>query len=199
MNTMSDFDAYDMGENPLWEEARNHAEEELDSIRDDSIEAGTYANALQEATEAQFCRLLGLDDEDDEGPHLWTFVVDDDDQVVDAHDHGPAGQLLIEDPQLGPCCICGQFSVGIIAMPFTAPVPGTGWGCFKCHLPMNGAYATLCFEHSNQMDGGILKPGEITQVCDGYAADGKRIAISDYAHEPFDHDLRYHEDEVRSN
>lgn len=48
---------------------------------------------------------------------------------------------------LGPCCACGQESPevrNLIALHRPAPVPGTGWGCVVCGLPMNGALVAVC-------------------------------------------------------
>lgn len=45
----------------------------------------------------------------------------------------------------GPCCSCGRRdAMNIIQLVGRAPVPGTGWGCLVCDLPMDGAMAVLC-------------------------------------------------------
>ncbi len=52
-----------------------------------------------------------------------------------------------EPPDLGPCCACGKSGPdvrNIMMLHVRAPVPGTGWGCFACKLPLNGAVAVLC-------------------------------------------------------
>lgn len=98
-----------------------------------------------------------------------------------------------EAPDLGPCCNCGAIGDlvrNIITMPFTAPQPGTGWGCMQCGLPGNGAIVVLCDNCLESHQRGEFK---IVTVCDGLAYEGKRIAIKDYQYQIFKHDLRRHE------
>ena len=135
---------------------------------------------------------------DNEGdrPHLLPLASDED---GDEYIIGPAPDQL-QRFGLGPCCICGDWdTVGIVTMPITAPVPGTGWGCLVCDQPANGAYAVLCEKHSDQLDAGEIGYNDIQQVVYGWATRGQRIPISDYSHEEFGHDLRYHQGEVRTN
>jgi hypothetical protein len=72
---------------------------------------------------------------------------------------------------------------------FTAPQSGTGWGCFQCGLPMDGATAVLC-------DDCLEAEAEILFVIDGQPLDRKRLGI-DEAREraggrPFNHNLNMH-------
>lgn len=93
---------------------------------------------------------------------------------------------------LGPCCNCGctgDVVRNVITLHQTAPVPGTGWGCFQCGLPMDGAAAVLCdgcLEAVSRGDEGVK------MVVIGRPAAGKRIGVDDYEHQPFDHDPSKH-------
>jgi hypothetical protein len=54
-----------------------------------------------------------------------------------------------EPLDLGSCCICGKEdetvrNLGMLS--FRAPIPGTGWGCVQCGLPMDGAQVVICDE-----------------------------------------------------
>jgi hypothetical protein len=45
------------------------------------------------------------------------------------------------------CCACGQVKAPCRTIAFLgvkAPIPGTGWACFLCHLPPDGAVAVVC-------------------------------------------------------
>jgi len=53
----------------------------------------------------------------------------------------------IQTLDLGACCACGKEDVtvrNILALRQKAPVPGSGWGCVVCGLPMDGAMAVVC-------------------------------------------------------
>lgn len=86
--------------------------------------------------------------------------------------------------KLGPCCGCERDdksvrNIVMIARP--APVPGTGWGCVVCNLPMNGAIAVMC---DDCMDTGI----EPTFVCDGFPEKRGRARFDQCAPDVFEHD-----------
>lgn len=89
---------------------------------------------------------------------------------------------------LGPCCACGQKGPtvrNIIALGKRAPIPGTGWGCVQCVLPMDGAQAVAC-------DGCIETGAEIKEVAHGYLAEKGRMAITGLDQTPFKHDMTRH-------
>lgn len=53
----------------------------------------------------------------------------------------------IKTPFFGPCCSCGQTKEtvrNIVMLEQKATTPGSGWGCFQCGLPMEGAVAVIC-------------------------------------------------------
>lgn len=88
---------------------------------------------------------------------------------------------------LGPCCACeGSEGVrNVLMLPYRAPTPGHGWGCFQCGLPLDGAVAVIC-------DGCMRGQVEIKHVCTGRPAEGGRTSISLVKGHHFDHDLTRH-------
>ena len=50
-----------------------------------------------------------------------------------------------EVPNLGPCCHCGRTDDvrTIVMLSRRGPMPGCGWGCVVCGLPLDGAIAVL--------------------------------------------------------
>jgi hypothetical protein len=92
-----------------------------------------------------------------------------------------------DDIDLGKCCACqGTENVrNLIMHNKPAPVPGTGWGCVECHLPMDGAMSVVC-------DRCLESNAEITQVCMGWVKGKMRAPIHALRDEPFDHDRRLH-------
>lgn len=88
---------------------------------------------------------------------------------------------------LGPCCACEAPGPhpNIVALSYTAPQPGTGWGCVQCGLPPEGAVAVLC-------DGCVTFKRDIRFVVDGLPVDQQRVAVADYDAEPFNHDPAMH-------
>ena len=57
------------------------------------------------------------------------------------------------DDNYGNCCVCEEKITDALAnifqMDYKVPVPSgtnpeTGWGCFVCNLPMEGAVAVVC-------------------------------------------------------
>ena len=89
---------------------------------------------------------------------------------------------------LGTCCACGEkrpFVRNIAFLPFAAPVPGTGWGCFQCGLPTDGALAIIC-------DACVELEAKIRFVVVGLAAEGQRMPIDELKKRPFKHQMAYH-------
>jgi hypothetical protein len=81
----------------------------------------------------------------------------------------------IEATDFGPCCACGREGEGIqaqniIMLEQKAPTPGTGWACFQCGLPSDGAVSVVCDDCLN-----IGRP--IRFAIDGHAKDKKRVPI----------------------
>lgn len=93
---------------------------------------------------------------------------------------------------LGPCCACGKTGPTvrhIVALPYKAPQPGTGWGCSVCELPLDGAFAVVC-DHCMQ----VHTPLQF--VVDGLVADKGRVPI-DQVSKPFQHDNLRHAGEIK--
>lgn len=87
---------------------------------------------------------------------------------------------------LGPCCMCdGTESVNnVIMLSRRGAVPGHGWGCVVCSLPMDGAYAVLCDTclPKWQADNSLL-----TVACRGYPGKEGRILVAELPDGEFDH------------
>jgi hypothetical protein len=83
-----------------------------------------------------------------------------------------------EGPTLGPCCVCETTNGvhSIIMLGRRAALPGSGWGCFSCRLPNDGAFAVLCDACLERWkaDESILET-----ACRGVPATDGRIAIAD--------------------
>lgn len=60
-----------------------------------------------------------------------------------------------------------------------APIPGTGWGCVVCNLPLNGAIAMLCDKCVG------FQP---LFICRGEVTSGERCPIDELPQEKFGHD-----------
>lgn len=87
--------------------------------------------------------------------------------------------------ELGTCCICGGGEPrAIIMLGVKGEVPGHGWGCVVCNLPMDGASAVLCDECCEGWQSGAVK---LQWACRGYPAEDGRIAIDELT-EPHVHD-----------
>jgi hypothetical protein len=101
----------------------------------------------------------------------------------------PGDALLMEDREnLGTCCCCGGTAGvrNIMMLPFRAPVPGKGWGCCVCHLPMDGAFYVAC-------DRCLDRSAQPREVVSGYPKDGVRVSIDSLSSEPFEHRPGFHE------
>lgn len=95
-------------------------------------------------------------------------------------------------PNLGPCCMCeGPSACNLIMLSRHCAVPGHGWGCLECGLPLDGAYAVSCEACIIrwQQDNSLLTVG-----CRGWPGEG-RIPIAELPPGVFDHDLSRHADE----
>jgi hypothetical protein len=56
----------------------------------------------------------------------------------------------MDNPDLGPCCICEVESHrvrNIIMLDKEAPIPGRGWGCLACGLPLIGEFHHNVLKH----------------------------------------------------
>ena len=90
---------------------------------------------------------------------------------------------------LGPCCSCfGVIDVrNILCLEKRAPVPGTGWGCVVCNLPLDGALAVVC-------DACLEAESPIVCAVHGLPVEKGRCALSALT-EPFAHDMSKHQGE----
>lgn len=87
----------------------------------------------------------------------------------------------------GPCCACGAVGRPLncfVQINKKMPEPGTGWGCFICGLPMDGALAAICSECANA----LRAP---THIVVGFVHEGRRVPISDL-NEEFHHIEAHH-------
>lgn len=97
---------------------------------------------------------------------------------------------------LGLCCVCEARSArNVLTLPFRSMIPGHGWGCVVCDLPLNGAVAVLCDPCLDRYrdDETIL-----TRCCAGYPKQDGRVAVATLAADPFDHDMSRHPEEERA-
>jgi len=72
---------------------------------------------------------------------------------------------------LGTCCGCQQPIQGVphlIMLDIEAPIAGTGWGCYLCHLPNNGALAVVCNEC-------LISQSMLFEVIYGYPESKQRL------------------------
>lgn len=82
--------------------------------------------------------------------------------------------MQVKDVKLGSCCACGREDEtcrNIVMLSVRAPVPGAGWGCVVCGLPLDGAIAVLC-------DACMKAKREPKWVVYGMAASGERVLLS---------------------
>jgi hypothetical protein len=93
-----------------------------------------------------------------------------------------------DDENLGPCCCCGnpEGVRNIIMLDYQAAVPGTGWGCVQCGLPMNGASYVACDEC-------VAAEREPMEAVLGYSQGKRRELIKNvYARQRHAHDMTKH-------
>lgn len=103
-------------------------------------------------------------------------------------DDASAADFEDGNTSLGKCCLCANDAKVIICLPRRAPMPGKGWGCVVCNLPMDGAISVLCklcFEAWKVDPDGWAT---VISVCVGYPGDGGRMFLSDLPEIPFAHD-----------
>lgn len=89
-----------------------------------------------------------------------------------------------DEPDLGPCCACEKEDKtvrNIVMMDRRTSVPGTGWGCFVCGLPAEGASYVLC-------DSCLETGREPKYAICGYPVARKRVLISELPPGEFHHD-----------
>ncbi|RCJ34623.1 hypothetical protein A6769_22095 [Nostoc punctiforme NIES-2108] len=112
--------------------------------------------------------------------HVWALDADDPD-----YDEEPL--------DLGACCGCGTTNNSLVRNILTlhkkALVAGTGWECFICGIPANGAIAVVCDDCLAQLEEGkeVLK-----QAVYGDVLDKQRCDIAQLT-EDFDHKNIPHE------
>ncbi len=89
-------------------------------------------------------------------------------------------------PRLGPCCVCGsEEGVNtIIMLSVKNTVPGHGWGCLACGLPMHGASAVCCDPCGEAVARGNVR---LQFACAGYPGEDGRVPY-DSLKEPHEHD-----------
>jgi len=102
-------------------------------------------------------------------------------------DLDPEDEELHDDPPtLGPCCIC-EAETGartIVMLPVKGVIPGHGWGCVLCKLPMDGASAVVCDECAGDLESGTK---QLRFACRGYPATDGRVPIETLT-VPHEHD-----------
>jgi len=104
-----------------------------------------------------------------------------------------------EDLDLGPCCRCGKIeppAQTLMMLPYRAPVPGTGWGCFQCGRPQDGATAVVCEACTAVLEAQRWTPTapmtELQSVCYGNMGDGFRMPVAVWQQVAFNHDATRH-------
>ncbi len=118
--------------------------------------------------------------------------LDDDD---DYDDEPEDDDELPPDLKLGICCIClteHPTVRNVLTLNVRAPVPGSGWGCFQCGLPMDGAIAVLC---DGCLGEHIENKRPISLACVGKPTENQRIPLASLT-EPFRHDMSKHPGEA---
>ena len=95
----------------------------------------------------------------------------------------PTGRI---QPSLGSCCIC-QAETGartIVMLPVKCVIPGHGWGCFVCGLPMDGASAVVCDVCAAGLGAGTQA---LRFACSGFPGTDGRVPIETLT-VPHEHD-----------
>lgn len=136
---------------------------------------------------------LGLRSLEDDGSDFWDW--NDDDKELERTEERDVEIQGFELTDYGSCCACNKIKPNVrnfICVPRRSPIPGTGWGCLQCGLPIGGALAVICDE--------CLESGtEAVFAIDGYPKDKLRIPVDTLSPEPFEHDMRLHESEDAEN
>lgn len=102
-------------------------------------------------------------------------------EVVETQQSGPGDFIAF-----GPCCCCEQIVplTTVAMLDLKAPIPGTGWGCFQCGLPMDGAIALICSRCADDLK-------DIRFVCGDLPSKLERVPI-DQLQAGHEHDLAKH-------
>jgi hypothetical protein len=110
---------------------------------------------------------------------------DDDDESCE--------QVKVEDfEDYGTCCVCGCDSSperpvqNIICLDFKQPIPGDGWGCAVCNLPLEGAVAVICDRCLEEQN------FDFKFIVSGLVSEKKRIPYPENKI-PFKHDESKHQ------
>jgi len=93
----------------------------------------------------------------------------------------------------GTCCVCEVESTDVnnfVMLPYKAPVPGTGWGCFVCDMDSDGAMSVMCTECLMKLNHFEV---EIKFVIDGFPKNKKRKPLENYLKIPFMHNPELHD------
>jgi hypothetical protein len=102
---------------------------------------------------------------------------------------------MSDQTRLGSCCTCGEENDtvrNIMMLDKMAPIPGKGWGCYQCYLPLDGALAVLCDSCLEKVQKG---EAEIKMAVSGYPAENVRVDINtlrDIDEAGFHHDPALH-------
>ncbi|MEH2164545.1 MAG: hypothetical protein V7K38_26715 [Nostoc sp.] len=110
--------------------------------------------------------------------HVWALDTDDPD-----YDEEPL--------DLGACCGCGTRHSrvqNILTLQKKALIPGTGWSCFVCGIPADGAIAIVCDNCLAQIEDGkqILKQAVYGDVLDKKRCD-INLLTEDFRHKDIPH------------
>jgi hypothetical protein len=109
----------------------------------------------------------------------------------DRDEDDPHPEEAAEDYDFGPCCCCCRANVrtrNLVMMDRRAPVPGSGWGCLTCGLPMDGAMYVAC-------DDCAANKTPPVEACLGLPLDKKRLAIALLGEDRFEHEMSKHPEE----
>lgn len=93
----------------------------------------------------------------------------------------------------GTCCVCEVESKDVnnfVMLPYKAPIPGTGWGCFVCDMDSDGAISVMCNECLIKLN---YFEVEIKFVIEGFPRDKKRKPLENYLKIPFMHNPKLHD------
>lgn len=113
-------------------------------------------------------------------------------------DTPPPEENRDDDPDLGPCCACAKIGPdvrNIMMLHRLSPIPGKGWGCLQCGLPLDYAVAVLCDACLEGPFG--TGPVEIKFICTGYPASDGRTPIADAPEVKIKHNPLYHPEMIQ--
>ena len=95
---------------------------------------------------------------------------------------------------LGACCRCGKHDSSVrnlINLSRRTSIPGTGWGCMVCNLPLDGASAIVCDECLEEV--ALQGPASLRYAIHGYPTAKERIEIDKLPPGEFKHTKEMHE------